>query len=184
MSRPQSSRKRYAGKNLTIIREDRPKFVSEQRQDIQETACQLLADGKSLQQAADYIGVTRTTLMYLRRKYPALREELERATFEGTVAILEEIRDTPFRENNPHRARVKIEAMCKYLELRWPERFGKRLDVTVKTIDMQDALSQARARAGLTIEGVVESTAYGAVNTVLDTDSVSVADPSGVDEFL
>lgn len=151
-----STKKRYAGKNLTIIREDRPQFIAEQRQDIQETACELLGDGQTLQQVADYIGIGRTTLMYLRRRYPAFKNELELATLEGSTALLEQIRDIPFSEANPHRARVKIEGLCKYLELRWPERFGKRLDVTVKTLDMNDALAQARVRAGL----VIESTAY------------------------
>lgn len=169
-----STPKKAQGRDLTIIRENRPTFVQEQREDIQETASVLLAEGKTLQQVADYIGIAFNTLTHLRRKYPAFRDELERAAFEGSTAILEQMRDIPFNEPEAARARVKIDALCRYLELRWPSRFGKRVDVTVKTLDMGDALAKARERAG----NVYESTAY----VIAATDDVSVAD--GIDDLF
>ena len=165
----------YYGRNLTIIRENRPNFTRDNLEDIRETAAELLTEGKTLKDVADSIGISPSNLFYLRRKFPAFAEELDRAAFDGSTAILEELRNIPFEEEDAARARVKIDAIARYLELRWPHRYGKRLDVTVKTLDMKDALEKARARAGMTIE----STAYA----VLDTDKESVSG-SDVDENL
>ena len=167
----------YYGRNLTIIRENRPGFTQERLDDIRETACEHLTEGKTFKQVADSIGISPSNLYYLRRKNPAFAEELDKAAFDGSTAILDELRNIPFEEEDAARARVKIDAIAKYLELRWPHRYGKRLDVTVKTLDLGDALNKARARAGITIESV----AYAALDT--DNKSVSEENPELTELF-
>jgi len=156
----------------------KPHFAKAERDDISYTVATMLLEGKSLRDCAAACGMAMNTLARLRIDYPDLREEQERAAFEGSTTLLEDMRDTPFTETDPARARVKIDALCRYLEMRWPERFGKRLDVTVKTLDLGSALNRARQRAGITIE----SAAY----EVLSTDSLSVDGDTGsdLDELL
>lgn len=141
----------------------------ELKHQLTETACDLLSNGMTLQQVADTIGISRSALAIIRRKYPDFAEELDRASFDGAMFILEEIRQTPDLVDCPQRARVKIDALCRYLELRWPHRFGKRLEIEVKHLDMGSALAAAEQRAAK----VIESVAY----EVLTTDSESVVDP-------
>ncbi len=131
-----------------------PDDVQEKLGQIQDTAATHLRAGKTIKQIADDIGISPNTIYLLRARYPAFRDELDKAAYDGSSAVLEELRHIPFDEENPARARVKVDALCRYLELRWPERFGKRLDVTVKTLDLGDALSKARARAGVTLDAV------------------------------
>lgn len=128
---------------------------AERRAQLLESACNLLEDScPPLRTVATELGISPNTLRHLRRTDPEFREELERAAFEGSTALLDEMRETPYLEPDPRRARVKIDALRSYLELRWPDRFGKRLDVTVRTIDLGDAIAKARQRAGITIESV------------------------------
>lgn len=140
-----------------------------------------LLEGHPIKRIAAESGISVKTIQKLKVQYPAFREKLERAAFEGSVIIMEQMRDTPWDELDPQRARVKIEALCRYLELRWPERYGKRLDVTVKTLDIGDALSKARARAAT----VINSTAYVVHGQPDATDLESVAQPeSGIEDLL
>lgn len=139
--------------------------------EIQESAELALLEGLPLREVCERIGISINALARLRRKFPAFREALERAAYDGSTAILEQLRNIPWDEVDSQRARVKLEALSRYLELRWPERYGKRLDVTMKTIDIGDALTKARARAAT----VIESTAY----TVHATDTETVAPSEG-----
>lgn len=141
--------------------------ISKHTAEIQEAAELALLEGLTLQEVCERIGISINALARLRRTQPLFREALERAAYDGSGAILEQLRNIPWDEQDSGRARVKLDALSRYLELRWPERYGKRLDVTMKTIDMGDALAKARERAANTIE----STAY-----VVDaTDTTSVA---------
>lgn len=140
--------------------------VAQHAAEIQESAELALIEGLPLREVCERIGISINSLARLRRKFPAFREALERAAFDGSTAILEQLRNIPWDEPDSHRARVKLDALARYLELRWPERYGKRLDVTMKTIDIGDALDKARSRAANTIE----STAY----VVAETDTISV----------
>ena len=124
------------------------------RERVEETVAAFLSEGNTLTEAADAVGVPRTTLAALRRKFPDFAHALDQASFDGAVFILEELKQTPYSEIDVQRARVKIDALQRYLELRWPERFGKRMEVRIKTIDIGNALEKARTRAGVTIESI------------------------------
>ncbi len=126
----------------------------EVREQIKETAAELLATGVTLRQIEKDTGVSRSLIYKLRRQIPEFAAYLDQASYDGTIAVLEELKETPYLEENPHRARVKIDALRQYLELRWPERFGKRMEVRIKTIDIGNALEKARTRAGVTIESI------------------------------
>ena len=150
--------------------------------EIQESAELALLEGLSLREVCERIGISNNSLARLRRKFPTFREALERAAYDGSTAILEQLRNTPWDEQDPGRARVKIDALSRYLELRWPERYGKRLDVTMKTLDIGDALSKARERAANTIEStayVVHATERESVAALEDQSEGSVEDLIG-----
>jgi len=87
--------------------------------------------------------------------------------------VLEELKSVPWVENDAARARVKIEALRSYLELRWPHLYGKRLDITVKSLDMREALELARQRAAVRVQPVDNQ----GDNRALSTDSQSVDTP-------
>lgn len=113
---------------------------------IKEPALEAAREGKTYKDIAEMLGMSRTSLLNLRSQDPAFKQMLEDAMFDGSTMVVEELRDVPYVEECPQRARVKIEALCRYLELRWPHRYGKRLDVTVRTLDMRSALDKARER--------------------------------------
>lgn len=125
---------------------------------IQDTVEQYLAQGLSFDAIAAKIGISPTTIYNMRRQYPAFRMAVERAMEDGATAILEKVKevvhDPLLDKMDPARARARMDAARTYLEMRWPEKFGKRLEMTVKTLDLGDALSKARERAGITLESV------------------------------
>ena len=153
------------------------RFTEDQRLAIQQTACELYADGKTIAEIAAHIGIDAPTIRWLKRNYPSFNQALDQAAADGSVAVLEQMKCIPWEEPNAHLARVKIEALCKYLEMRWPDRYGKRLDVTVKTLDLGPALERAQQNA----RRIIESVAYSVVDT--DTQSVSGTD-AGIDDLL
>lgn len=136
-----------------------------QRQ-LEETACDMAAEGMTLHQIADAIGISQRTLARIRRKYPEIAQALDVAAFDGALWVLDRMRDTPETEPDAQRARVKIDALCRWLELRWPHRFGKRLEIEHKGLDMGSALERSEQRA----KRVIESVAYEVLTT--DTESV------------
>ena len=186
---------RPTSKELRLLK---PEEIPQEYEDrlflIQETASDYLAQGLTQRQVADKIGISKDHLCRLRRKYPAFRAATDIAAKEGSIAILEKIRevaeDTLTGKVDATHARISMEGLAKYLELRWPEKYGKRtVDLNVKTIDMGDALSKARARAqartGTVIESVAYSTALAAPSTEPNScDNERLSQISGIDDLL
>ncbi len=75
--------------------------------------------------------------------------------YDASAQLLERLREIPFSEGDAGRARIQVDALQRYLELRWPQRYGKRMEVTVRHADMRGALDRAKQRAGRIIEGEV-----------------------------
>ena len=149
---------------------------------LKQTAINEAVTGATYRHIAELLGISRTELFNIRQADPAFRDALETAMFDGSTMVVEELREVPQNEPCPIRARVKIEALRLYLELRWPHRYGKQLNVTVKTLDMSDALAKARARISQPIE-------MQQVNAARSTDSQSVDAAyvpvmAGIDEIL
>lgn len=146
--------------------------LMEKRDQLQQTITDLLSDGASLQQVADAMGIDRMLISRLRTQYPEFAQALDSAAFEGSIHILEEIREAPYQELDPARARVIIDALRVYLEMRWPQRYGKKMEITHKTVDIGDLLEKSRRRAGI----LIESTAYEHATT--DDESVVTPEPT------
>lgn len=115
--------------------------------DARETALEMFRDGATHQDVADALGVSRATWLRLRRRDKALKEAVEEARAEGAEILIDMYQRTPYEEPDAARARVKLEALRGTLELRYPERYGKRYhDVTHRTLDMSGALERANRR--------------------------------------
>ncbi len=141
--------------------------------EIRTKALELARSGDGYKTIADKLGIAVDTLQALRLMDDNFERMLERAMFQASPLILDELKEVPNTERDAAMARVRIEALRTYLELRWPERYGKRLDVTVRTLDMRGALESARKRAGITIDSQAESITYG--ETSSDSQSVDPA---------
>lgn len=155
--------------------------LAAERERLGQTLVDMLSDGATIGECAEAIGVPTSTISRLRAKYPDFSQVLDSAAFDGSVHLLEKLLQTPELEACPQRARVKIDAIRTYLEMRWPSRYGKRHNVEVTTIDLTPSIERARQRA----QRVIESTAYKVLTT--DTQSVcteeAAPDCDAVDTF-
>lgn len=139
--------------------------------ELQQTVLDHAQDGKTQMEIAEELGIDRKTIANLRFADPAFRDELERVMYDASSTVVEDIRQVPYIELDPQRARVKLDALSRYLELRWPRRYGKRMDITVRSLDMGKALADARARQAQ----VIDSTAKD-VTVLTDSESVRQQD--------
>lgn len=130
--------------------------------------------GLTLTEIMEQTGVSADKLTNLRRVDPPFAEQLEQEQLDASRLAVEEIKLVPYREPDPRVARVKIDALAKYLELRWPDRYGKRVNMTVQHLDLRGALAEARER----VAQVIDSTCK---RVDVETDKLSVSD---VDDLL
>lgn len=108
----------------------------------------MAAESATQAEIADVMGVSISTVVRALVHDPAFGAQYESTLFQASVQIVEQLRQIPFNESTSfQRARIQVDALARYLELRWPSRYGKRLDVTVKSADMRGALDRARQRA-------------------------------------
>ena len=133
--------------HLTILQD-------EQRQAAIESA----HAGETFKDIAEKLGIGRGTLLMIRRRDPEFAKQLDDAMFDGSTSILEDLKEVPYIEPDPARARVKLEALRSYLELRWPSRYGKQVNVNLKVLDMRSAIDKARQRASQVIDLYRDST--------------------------
>lgn len=147
---------------------------------IQATAIEQAETGATYQAIADGLGISIHELNAIRRANPAFRQMLADAMLEGSEHILEAMLKVPDTESkDPAWVRVKIEAMRLYLEMRWPDRYGKRMQVTVRHLDMSQALAKARERASQAHE-----TQGKLVKVATDSQSVATYVPDTSADFL
>jgi len=105
------------------------------------------AESGTFYDIADLMGVSRSSVTRALASNPEFKAIYEAVLYAASEGLLERLREIPFQLGiDPQRARVQIEALRTYLELRWPSRYGKRLDVTVRHADMRGAMDRARAR--------------------------------------
>lgn len=123
--------------------------------EIKATALDMAANSNTQREVAESLGIAPRTLARILAEDQGFRDTYDAALYQASSQLLEKLREVPWTEVDAQRARVKIEALSRYLELRWPHRYGKRLDVTVRAVDMRGALARARDRARPpAIEGV------------------------------
>jgi hypothetical protein len=114
--------------------------------DAKAKAIELADTGATYADMARTLRIGISTLIKLRRKDADFRDQLEHAMQAASHIVLDDIKKIPWEESSAQMAKVKIDALRTYLELRWPQLYGKRIDVTVRTLDMRQALDLARER--------------------------------------
>jgi transposase len=126
------------------------------------------ADGATHRQIAERTGVSVDSINRMKQRFPDFRNQLEQAMYDASVLDVEQLKEIPLNAAaDPARARVQIEALSRYLELRWPNRYGKRVNMNVKTVDLTEAIKRARQRQAQVIDSTAET-------VDVSTDSVSV----------
>ncbi|MDE2103154.1 MAG: helix-turn-helix domain-containing protein [Patescibacteria group bacterium] len=148
------------------------------------------AEGATLRAIAEALGVNVRTLFDYRRAHPEFAAALERAAEDHAESWLDDLRQDVLNNLNngvldPAVLRVKLELARFYLEKRFPNKYGARVNVDVKHhVDISGALDRARARraAMQVIDGIV-------LSSVTSTDGQSVvalpnaAEPADIDPF-
>lgn len=137
------------------VKESKEYSVDSLRQygpDLARLALQLAAEAKSRKEICQDIGISSQALQQMCRELPGFRDALETAMSDASQLVLEQIKELPWIEPDIQLARLKIDALTRYLELRWPQQYGKRINLAVTTMDLTGALADARKRAGLIIE--------------------------------
>ena len=122
-------------------------YLRKRGQEIYDDAFKIAATGVSYKQLCKQLHIDPALMRLIRAEDTDFDNKLSAAMESASILAVDEIRDIPYSEDNPHRARVKIDALRTYLELRWPRLYGKKLDITIQTLDMRQALDLARERA-------------------------------------
>lgn len=154
-------------------------------QDQQKEAIELAHQGETFRDIAAALKITPGTLLKRRREDPVFMRMMDEAMLDGSAMILEELRSIPYTEAHPGRARVKIDALRAYLELRWPSRYGKQVNVNLKVLDMRSAIDKARERASQVIDLYRDSTGmYTDRQSVDHTIQAAPVASDALEEFI
>lgn len=129
-------------------------YLEKRGDEIYSGALEKAEDGATYGEICKALKIGPRTLRHICREDERFRQQLEQAMEAASTMVLEELKNVPFSETDAAMARVKIEALRTYLELRWPHLYGKRLDITVRTLDMRQALDMARQRAAARTQAI------------------------------
>lgn len=126
-----------------------------------DLALALAGESATQQDIADVLGVSPSTVARALAIDPQFQQLYDETLYKASVQLLEKLRTIPDLERDVSRARLKCDALSRYLELRWPERYGKRIEHTHKFADLGGALARGKARAealrhGITVDGECE----------------------------
>jgi len=111
--------------------------------------------GATMTKACELTGLQPATLGRLRIEFPHIANGIAEAKVQQIDSLLSKLADIP--TDYPHESsaekRLRLDCLRTYLELSYPERFGKRMNVEIKQeLRIKDALSTARQRAGFTFD--------------------------------
>ena len=121
-------------------------YLADKGAHIYEGALDLAETGSTHKAICTQLGISINTLRGILRDDAGFAMLFRQAMEAGSTIVLEELKEIPYSEPDAQRARVKIDALRYYLELRWPHLYGKRMELTIKTLDMRQALDLAQAR--------------------------------------
>ena len=109
-----------------------------------------IAGGESLKQTLEaFPTIHPYAFLRYRMLRPEKQAECERAQRESVEHDLDSLKTIHEDEIDPHRARVRLDALKWYIAKRNPDKYSDRLDarVRVETVDMTAIIAQARLRA-------------------------------------
>lgn len=116
--------------------------------------------GDTLTRTAELLGFNSPMHFYeFRKTHPNFSKALSDARNAGSEMIEDEIRYVADNYDNAHTARVKMEALCRLLGYRDPQKYGtNRIDMTVtNTGDLGAALARMDAQIEGTYRDVTQS---------------------------
>lgn len=106
------------------------------------------AAGLPVKRAVEEIGMPWSTFWRETCRDPVLAREYAAARVARTEILAAETTDIADSDDNPHRARNRIQARQWLAERMNPASFGQRLDVAVsQTVDLRDAIEARKTRA-------------------------------------
>ena len=123
-------------------------------EETQNKAIELAAQGKFLRDILPQLGLKPQHFLRYRERNPSFEKAFNRARDMGRELIAENIAllvdDDPF--GDPQLLRLKSDNGWKLLAVQDPNRYGMRQTVTVESVDLGSALSEARQRANKVID--------------------------------
>ena len=123
-------------------------------EEIQSRAIELAAQGKYLRDILPQLGLKPHHFLQYRERNPSFEQAFSRARVMGRELIAENIAllvdDDPF--GDPQLLRLKSDNGWKLLAVQDPNRYGMRQTVTVESVDLGSALTEARNRANKVID--------------------------------
>ena len=149
-------------------------FMAQKGHELMERALELAAAGDSLREICRALSISHKVLQGIRNREPEFNKALEVTMVDASRLVLDQIKEIPWIEPDVARPKIKIEALKTYREMRWPAIYGERMELTVRTIDLTDALQQSRERAQFLQRVPVD--VLPSLADILSTDSDSDSD--------
>jgi hypothetical protein len=122
--------------------------------EMKQRAIDLAAEGKYLRDILPQLGLKPSQFLKYRTSNPSFEREFNQARDMGRELIAENlgrlVDDDPF--GDPQLLRLKSDNGWKLLAVQDPNRYGMRQTVTVESVDLGSALTEARNRANKVID--------------------------------
>lgn len=117
-----------------------------------DIACEYALKGDSLVNIAKVLGFSSVSLFYQYRvNDPEFSKALDHARLAGCDYLEDEILGVVDQYESAHHARVKMDALCRVLAYRKPERYGNRLDMSITTtVDIGSSLARMQSQLAAT----------------------------------
>lgn len=157
----------------------------------QATRCiELVADGALLPTAAETAGLSITAFMALLSEYPQLSQAYGRAQQSRAEVLAQEIIEIADGDDDPQKARNRVQVRQWLASKFNPRKYGERLDVNIEQrIDISAVLAEARARVALPgsyqqLPEQADVPTLPAVSADSARDNKSQAEPSEADQAI
>ena len=123
-------------------------------EEMKQRAIDLAAEGKYLRDILPQLGLKPSQFLKYRVRNPAFEREFNQARDMGRELIAENlgrlVDDDPF--GDPQLLRLKSDNSWKLLAVQDPNRYAMRNTVTIESVDLGSALTEARQRANKVID--------------------------------
>ena len=132
-----------------------PSFLLTKEQ--QRVAIEMAAEGESITRIIEELCVTPMAFWQFRQHDPKFQDFFEQARQDGLESIADTLLTIPDTYADVQRGKLKSDNIKWLLSKRKPQVYGDKLELNVhETIDLNDALSQAKSRAATVVptEGV------------------------------
>jgi len=131
-----------------------PTPMTDVSEEMKQRAIDLAAEGKYLRDILPQLGLKPSQFLKYRTRNPSFEREFNQARDMGRELIAENlgrlVDDDPF--GDPQLLRLKSDNGWKLLAVQDPNRYAMRNTVTIESVDLGSALTEARSRANKVID--------------------------------